>query len=274
MPHIPSSIDEFERAVEGGVSNVKHTAKGQVVQTGKSLGNQVKVRDKEIGDWLYGVVSGEPSQEEKDDPRKQQEAKQREIEEQKGPPSNQEKYGTLADQIPIIPNQRDADVKPSSGSIENQLPLLPGVPDPGKTVSIGEQLTGQSNSSEDMMKMAGIDPTKQMSAEDNAKLDETQKAQREKMRLHERNYATVTSGIDTIGTLDEQIAKERQRRDQQAKQAQQEEEERKKKKREEKEQQSRQLEAPRGKKQGVGTKRSADENERTKTERRSRGGAG
>ncbi len=274
---IPTKQDEFERAVEGGLGDAKRTIKGQVIQTRKGAVDQLKVTDQQIVDSLYGVVN-DPS--EKTDPQNPQEAMQvpqRTEEEDRGPKSNAEKYGTMADQIPVIPGQRESEYKPSTGSIEYQTPLLPGLTPPkADTSSIGEQLTGQSNAPDDMAKMAGIDPSKQMSAEDKAKLSDAQKDQREKIRLHERTHYNVSNKLETVGTLEEQVAKERQKRAQKEQQVKQEEEEQKKKKAEQKAQEknNRPLQAPGKGAKGKKTNMMASDNERTKTERRSRGGGG
>ncbi len=274
MLNVLGGVDEFERAAEAGLGDAKRTVKAQVVKTGKSTGEQVKVSNREFTAALYGIVSGPEAGQ--DDPQKQQDAKQSEAEEQKGPKSNAEKFEpTLAGQFSaLIPGQRKTEYEPSSGSLENQFAVLPGVIDRGNTVSIGEQVTGQSES-KDIRKLAGIDPTKQMSAEDSAKLDETQKAEREHMRRHDQ--VVIKGALDISPTLQQKIgeaAQERKKRDEDAKR---EDEKKAQEKREQKakEKNNRPLQAG-GKGARAGNKKTpmAVGNERTKTETRSRGGGG
>ncbi len=285
MPHIPGSFDELEKAFEQGAQNVSNTVKKSTTQTVKGVTDQVKVTDQDIVNELYGVsdhsseqaAPTEPGTEEatqgggggqQQKPQIPQQKKEEEKPESLR--SNEEKFGTMADQIPLIPGQREADFKPSTGSVGQEIPLMPYQTATGPTSSVSEQLTGQSGS-KDMMKVAGVDPNKQMTEADKAKLDDTQKQQREQMRLHNREYIKFGTPLDPIGTLEEQVAKERRKKEEEEKRKQQEEEEKKKQKREEKEKQNRELEAPRGKQRGQPNY--AVKKEQTKAER-NRGASG
>lgn len=96
-----------------------------------------------------------------------------------------------------------------------------------------------------------LDPEQQMARSEKAQLTEEQIEQREKHRLHIRNYYTMGNKLDDIGQLEEQIAKVRQQREQEEQQKLQEEEEEKQQKEQEEEQRKQQLAQPSGKKTGV-----------------------
>jgi hypothetical protein len=95
------------------------------------------------------------------------------------------------------------------------------------------------------LNQAGVDPAMQMSSDERAKYSEEQKAKREQMMLHQREYAKFGTPLDPIGSLEEQVSKIRQQKKQEEEQMkQQEEEEEEKRKKEEEEQKRQELPEP------------------------------
>lgn len=96
-----------------------------------------------------------------------------------------------------------------------------------------------------------IDPDKQMSSSERSNLTKEQMEQREKARLHQRNYYTMENHLDDIGFLEEQIARVRRQNEEEEQQKKKEEEEEEERKKQEEEEKKQQLAEPEGKKTGV-----------------------
>ena len=96
-----------------------------------------------------------------------------------------------------------------------------------------------------------MDPNQQMARSEKAELTPEQLEEREKYRLHIRNYYTMHNKLDDIGQLEEQIAKVRQQKEEEEQQKKQEEEEEEERKKQEEEEKKQQLAQPTGKKTGV-----------------------
>lgn len=116
-----------------------------------------------------------------------------------------------------------------------------------------EQLAqGAQTNPQQAAKMQQImDPDQKMVSSEKAQMTEEQLEQREKNRLHIRNYYTMGNKLDDIGQLEEQIAKVRQQREEEERQRKQEEEEEEERKKQEEEEKKQQLAPPSGKKTGV-----------------------
>jgi hypothetical protein len=123
-----------------------------------------------------------------------------------------------------------------------------GTPDAGiEQIAQGAQTNPQQTS-----KMQQImDPDQKMAKSEKAQLSEEQLDEREKARLHQRNYFTMGNKLDDIGFLEEQIAKVRQQKEQEEQERRQEEEEEEQRKKQEEEEKKQQLAPPSGKKTGV-----------------------
>lgn len=96
-----------------------------------------------------------------------------------------------------------------------------------------------------------MDPDKQMSSSEKSQLTKEQMAEREKARLHQRNYYTMENKLDDIGFLEEQIARVRRQNEEEEQQKKKEEEEEEERKRQEAKEKEQQLAEPQGKKTGV-----------------------
>lgn len=124
----------------------------------------------------------------------------------------------------------------------------------GDPAAAGIEQGAQSASSQAQQaaKMQQImDPNQQMTKSEKTQYTQEQMEEREKQRLHIRNYYTMGNKLDDIGQLEEQIAKVRQQKQQEEEQRKQEEEEEAERKRQEEEEQKQQLAPPSGKKTGV-----------------------
>lgn len=231
MPRVLGGFDQLGEKIEQGVQTVGQSAKKSVTQTVQSTASQIKPAPGDFVKQLYGV-------------------KEESLPEQKQQKANDQpqKAADPKDVISPIPLRSEEEIKASGGNVAH--PLGIALPDAGKTMSFGEQLTGQS-SSEAGLSMR-IDPTKEMTDEERRMLNEEQKEKRESRRQHDREYVMNNPQLDPIGSLEQQIAKVRREKEKEEQEKQQaEQEEKEQKEREEKEQQSRQLQPPRGKIRGA-----------------------
>lgn len=231
MPNPFFNPDEAMEALESGVSQAAKNVQKHAGQVVSDATKQVTPTNQDIVNSLYA-----PS-EKSADQSSPSEAGIEQVPQGGSQQHANSNAGPLADQFHLLPGQGEDAHKASMGSLQET--LLPGLTDPGKTVSLGDQLTGQGSESN---KFGGIDPTKQMTADEQAKYTEAQKELRELQRQHNQTY--IRGPLDTSLTVEQEIAKVRQQKEQEEKQKLQEEEEEKKRKEEEEKQQQQQLAEP------------------------------